>query len=235
MLYRAFDWLMTKTGRKYALVDILGNITGYRYYVFFVEKNAAVTWREKYLPNLIIHHFLGNEEQTRDNPGGEVAHKHPWATLSVILEGGYVEETNHEIVKEHKRFSFIYRPWDISHRIVSVTPNTWTLFFHGIRRGVWAWDLRVHTNICQYCTEMNGGVCVNVDKPLIVEFGPAREIQNTSKKSKGWKQPCWIKCDEGFDKLIADRKNAVARASITQDNIKWDAAVRSLSQTPQQK
>lgn len=232
MLYKIFDRAMRKLGRKYALVDIMGNITGYRYYVFFVERNAAKSWKEKYLPNLIVHHFLGMEEQTRDNPGGEVAHTHPWATLSFILTGGYVEETNHTTIKQHKRFSFVWRSWNISHRIVSVKPDTWTLFFHGIRRGVWAWDLEVHENICHYCNETNGGVCVNKGKPLLVEFGPAREIQDTSRESRGWKQPRWIKCDDGFEKLISDRRAAVARAAITQENIKWDAAVRSLSQTP---
>ena len=235
MMYKSFDWLMTKLGHKYALTDILGNVSVYRYYIFFVEKNEPVSWKEKLLPNLIVHHFVGDAEQTKNNPAGEITHKHPWATLSFILKGGYVEETNHKTVKQLKRFSFVYRPWDVGHRIVSVAPNTWTLFFHGVRRGFWAWDLKVHTNVCQYCTDMNGGVCVNTNKPLLVKFGPDREIHDTSTESKGWKQPRWIKCDTGFEKLITDRRNAVARAAITQDNIRWDAIVNSLSQPSQQK
>ena len=219
MLYKTFDWLMTKLGHKYALTDIFGNVSVYRYYIFFVEKNAPVTWKEKYLPNLMVHNFLGEEttekKEVGDNPIGETSHIHPWSTLTFILKGGYSEELNYNQERDNKRFSFAYRNWSDSHRFIDIRPNTWTLFFHGIRRGMWAFDLRVHDTICTYCQTNNDNVCANTGKGKSLNFPEAREIHLTSKESKGWRETRWIKCDQDFDALITERKAAIARGKIT--------------------
>jgi hypothetical protein len=190
MLYKTFDWVMTKLGHKYAFVDVAGDVAVYRYYVFFVEKNAPDTWKEKFLPNLLIHHFIGNN--SKNGAGNihidEISHVHPWSTLSFILKGGYTEELNYKTIKENKRFSFIVRGWNECHRFLNVKNNTWTLFFHGIRQGIWAtqdrdFSLTEHT-----------------------------EIHSSSKKSKGWRNSCWIKCDEDFNSMMDERKAAIARS-----------------------
>lgn len=212
MLYKSFDWFMQKLGRKYALVDMYGNVTTHRYYIGFVEKNVATTWKERFLPNLYIHHFM--KEDALVSGLGETAHTHPWSTLSVVLKGGYLEETSYQDLKNYNAPAIIFRPWDNSHRLVTVQPNTWTLFFHGIRRGIWAFDLRVHDKICDYCEKNNGGKCYNEGKEKLMPFSIAKEIKPTSKQSKGWRETSWIKCDENFDALIEERKKSVKRKNI---------------------
>lgn len=229
MLYKLFDWMMTKLGHKYAFVDVYGNIAVYRYYVFFVEKHAAVSWKEKYLPNLLVHHFMGGAPETnaKDNSvAREVAHTHPWSTLSFILKGGYSEEINYSIIKVNKRFSFSYRDWRVSHRMLLTEPNTWTLFFHGIRRGIWAFDLKVHDKVCDWCQTNNDNICFNVDKNKIHEFSEHRDLRKTSKQSLGWRETSWIKCDENFNNMIENRKKSLKRANISQIDVKWDAVLR---------
>lgn len=217
MLYETFDRVMAKLGRKYALTDMFGNVSVYRYYIFFVEKNAPVSWKEKFLPNLLIHHFLGDDpnDDKADNPIGETSHVHPWPNLSFILKGGYTEELNYKTIKENNQFSFSLRAWNDSHRFISMKPNTWTLFFHGMRRGFWAFDLRVHDTICNYCQQNNGNVCANTDKGQYLNFPKSREIHLSSKESKGWRETRWIKCDADFDSIITERKTAIQRGKIT--------------------
>ncbi len=59
-------------------------------------------------------------------------HNHPFSFLSIVLNGGYTEEYlvgKKIITKEHKLFSFILRNKETYHKIISVKPNTKTLFF----------------------------------------------------------------------------------------------------------
>jgi hypothetical protein len=214
-MYKIFDYVMTKMGHKYASVDFFGNVNAYRYYFFYVEKVAAASWKEKYLPNLIVHHFV--DEVEKGSILGETSHTHPWSTMSVVLKGGYVEETdyNEKNIKTHVAPAIVFRKWNQSHRFLSVKPGTWTLFFHGIRRGMWAFDLRVHDNICDYCEKNNGGVCFNEGKKNLLEFSKDKEIMNTSKESKGWRETSWIKCDENFEKMVEERKRSIERRNVT--------------------
>lgn len=214
MLYKTFDWVMTKLGRKYVFVDTLGAILGYRYYFFYVETNQPTTWKEKYLPNLFVHH--GHREVLEeDKLHGDVTHTHPWSTLSIVIKGQYVEEINHNVIKTLKAPAIIWRPWNVSHRILSAKADTWSLFFHGIRhkKGSWSWDLRPHEKICSWCETNNKGVCYNIDKGDFMQWGDNREIKHTSLASKGWRETSWIKYDSDFDKLIEERRKAVARVN----------------------
>ncbi len=208
MFFKLFDWFMTKLGRKYALVDGFGNIAFYRYYVFFLEKHLAESWKEKYLPNLFVHHFVGEKSQQWID--GEMAHTHPWNTLSIVLKGGYTEEENYSgNYKTTVALGIITRKWNVSHRFTQMTQNTWSLFFHGVRKGMWALDVRVHNVICPTCQEFNGGVCMNTGKTGLVQFTDKKEIKESSIKSKNWREPTWIKCDTGFEQLIATRKRTI--------------------------
>jgi hypothetical protein len=55
-------------------------------------------------------------------------HNHPFHYLSFILNGGYVENLD-GVLKTRKKFSIAFRSDNTYHRIVSVKPNTRTLFF----------------------------------------------------------------------------------------------------------
>lgn len=84
-------------------------------------------------------------------------HNHPWPCFSIVLWGGYREmrwaktygSTLH--MRAHSRFNINRLPLTAYHRIISVKPHTWTLFFHGrnagrswgfiTARGYVRWDL----------------------------------------------------------------------------------------------
>lgn len=55
-------------------------------------------------------------------------HNHPFHYLSFILSGGYEENVDGKIINR-KRFSLAFRSDKAYHRIVSVKPNTRTIFF----------------------------------------------------------------------------------------------------------
>lgn len=208
MLYKTFDYVMRKLGRKYAFVDVYGDVLSYRYYVFFTENKVAKTWKDKYLPNLFVHHFVGAEnKQWVDN---EVSHTHPWNTVSIVIKGGYIEEENYSgVTKEINAPAIVPRNWESSHRFVQVTPNTWTLWFHGIRKreGKWAFDMRPHDVVCSACIKHNNGVCINVRQLKEIEDTPPKSAQ-----SYKWREHTWMQCDDDFEETLAQRKKVLARA-----------------------
>jgi hypothetical protein len=208
MLYKTFDYVMRKLGRKYAFVDVYGDVLSYRYYVFFMENKTAKTWKDKYLPNLFVHHFVGAEnKQWVDN---EISHTHPWNTVSIVIKGGYVEEENYSgLTKEINAPAVVFRDWKSSHRFTQVTPNTWTLWFHSIRKreGKWAFDLRPHDVVCPACVKHNNGVCINAaERKEFVDPKP-KSAQNHK-----WREPTWMKCDSELEQVIAQRKKVLTRA-----------------------
>lgn len=226
-LFQKFDAWAVRTGRKYAMVDMFGVINGFRYYIFYVEKHFDTSWKAKYLPNLFVHKFTGNDYPNGESQMEEVneAHYHPWATFSVVMTGGYTEEVN-----PGNKIKDLYAPavslrWaDQSHKIIKMLPDTWTLFFHGIRRGSWAFAPKKHKTVCESCMKHNNGVCANAGTERI-EFKPWMSIPDSSKEREGWKETVWLKCDEDFDKLIETRKRALARKGIQRPNTKdeWHA------------
>lgn len=54
-------------------------------------------------------------------------HTHPFAYLSIILRGGYVEQTEAGFAT-YGRGSFLWRPSTLAHRLEAVQENTLTLF-----------------------------------------------------------------------------------------------------------
>ena len=92
-----------------------------------------------------LHHIV-TEDLDRD------LHDHPWDFVSVVLRGGYVEARPINAGKpdfsapdggERVHFvsrsagSIAYRRATDRHRIVSVLPDTWTLFVTGAARHWW--------------------------------------------------------------------------------------------------
>jgi hypothetical protein len=227
-MFQKFDAWAIRTGRKFAMVDMFGVVNLYRYYIFYVEKHVDTGWKAKYLPNLYIHHFTGN-----DFPGGKSqmedvneSHYHPWGTFSLILTGGYTEEIDHgKDTKELYAPAVSLRWWDQSHRIIALLPDTWTLFFHGIRRASWSLAPVEHKVVCEHCVKYNNGVCANKGKESRIDFAPWMVLPNSSKEREGWKETVWLKCDDDFDKLITTRKRALERKGVKRPENKeqWNA------------
>jgi hypothetical protein len=73
-------------------------------------------------------------------------HDHPWAFVSIVLKGSYIEISEHQRIVR-KRFGVIVRSATWKHRFVISHPPAWTLVFVGprIRRwgfwpeGKWCW------------------------------------------------------------------------------------------------
>jgi hypothetical protein len=208
MLFAMFDYVMQKLNRKYAFVDVYGTVLFYRYYVFFMENKTAKTWKDKYLPNMFVHHFIGAEnKQWIDN---EVAHTHPWNSVSIVIKGGYIEEEDYnKTAKEITAPAIVLRSWKTSHRFREMTPDTWTLWFHGIRKktGKWAFDIQPHDVVCPACVKYNNGVCMNVMEKKEFTDPKPKSTQNYK-----WREPTWMKCDAELENVIAERKKVLARA-----------------------
>lgn len=210
MLYKLFDFVMQKLGRKYAFVDVFGNVVMYRYYVFFMENKTAKTWKDKYLPNMFVHNFVGEDSgQWIDN---ENFHTHPWNSLSIVIKGGYTEEEDYNgVSKQITAPAIVPRSWKTSHRFVQMTPDTWTLWFHGIRKkqGKWAFYIRTHEVVCPACVKYNNGVCMN--QTGLQEF---IDPKPTSADTQKWRQPVWMKCDSDLNNIIDARKQVLTKAKI---------------------
>lgn len=84
------------------------------------------------------------------DPGLDL-HDHPWAFLSVVLRGGYIEEwaeTRHACqrwatpqVRRWRRWSIHRMPLTVAHRITAVEPGTVTLVVRGRHRRRWGFYL----------------------------------------------------------------------------------------------
>lgn len=211
MLLKFLDWVFVKLGRKYALVDVYGRVIWHRYYVFFVEKHIADNWKERYLPNLFVHHFIGADNNQWVD--GDECHTHPWNTVSLVLRGGYLEDIEYGLASKRTTAPGITcTSHKSSHRFLEMTPGTVSLFFHGIRKSIWAFDLRKCKVVCDSCNKHNGGKCVNT--PGLEEFNAGMEIKPTSKAHKGWRHTTWIKCDADFDAVIKQRQESAQRKGV---------------------
>lgn len=109
--------------------------------------------RNKYF-NIYLHKFLKDDED-------RALHDHPWASLSIILKGRYIEHTPNGFKRLFKCFSFIYRNATYTHRIellrkeilnpawckipvkqneplfVEISRPVWTLFITGPKVREW--------------------------------------------------------------------------------------------------
>lgn len=83
-----------------------------------------------------LHIRLHNIKRNDSTP---FLHNHPFHYLSFILNGGYEENLDGKLIKR-KRFSLAYRSDKAYHRIVSVQPNTKTIFFTWKTNA--KWDLK---------------------------------------------------------------------------------------------
>ena len=63
-------------------------------------------------------------------------HDHPWPFVSIVLNGSYVEISEHGRTRR-KRFGVIFRRATWRHRFVISNPPVWTLVFVGRRTRRW--------------------------------------------------------------------------------------------------
>lgn len=70
-----------------------------------------------------VHHILESDDAC--------LHNHPWVFVTILLKGGYFEESNHNgfgDFKYHGAGSILYRPANYAHRL-ELTKPMWTLVF----------------------------------------------------------------------------------------------------------
>lgn len=147
-MFRAFlNWLERK-GRCYVIASPDGKeIYMKRYYILFNGKSDNGN-EVRTLPfNLFLHHIVRSDHD-RD------LHDHPWDFCSLILKGGYIEETPaHANLKEtggwyngrlytKKRWygpgSFNRKKATDAHRLeMGSKEGTWTLFWRAKPQRVW--------------------------------------------------------------------------------------------------
>lgn len=109
----------------------------------------------------VVHERVGGVylHHIADRDPGMDLHDHPFAFITIILRGGYVEEAKQvewratatdEFARRytpaafssgafrwHRRFHIHRMPLGIAHRITSTQPGTWTLVLRGPTRRRW--------------------------------------------------------------------------------------------------
>lgn len=111
-------------------------------------------------------------------------HDHPWSFVSIVLTGGYTEQTVHVdravpraraaeahpdlfeqgVVRDWLARTIHRMPLTVAHRITSAAPGTWTIVLRGPTRRVWGFYLptgRVPWTEYDYATRRPSSLTVN--------------------------------------------------------------------------
>ena len=75
---------------------------------------------------LAVHHLPVADQR-------ETPHGHPWPFVSIILSGGYTElvrADDGDTIRTWRAGSFHLFPTWLTHRVIAVEPETWTLVVH---------------------------------------------------------------------------------------------------------
>jgi len=201
--------LLEKIGRKAIFIDFYGNVLMERYFLFYYEEEKAKSWWY-WLPNIFIHHFPRNE-----TPDGADPHRHPWSTLTFILQGSYLEFINRKTERTNKKHKFGYMSHNDNHRIIEVEKNTWSIFMHGWRKQDWMFDLDQCVTICRACQELRNGICPKSQET--VDFD-----KHLNRMGSGLRVARWYKADEKSYKLIERRKKALAKLDVEEPENRED-------------
>jgi hypothetical protein len=214
VIYKLFDWVATALGRKYAFVDFFGDVGFYRYYFFYVERHDANNWVSRYLPNLYVHHFPGGP--SNQEPDGARPHCHPWNTLSVMIKGGYTEMIDHSEKRVSIAPALVYLNHKRCHRLIQAKPDTWTLFFHGSKRQEWSVQEQVSSENGETLIRLKEDASEKIIR--VRPLDPDIEITKSSEEARGWRKAKWIKVDDGFERLVSERKKMLKRLNIQKPN-----------------
>lgn len=152
--------LLERCGRREILVDVYTQIHWERYYLLYYE-TPTFNW----LPNLYLHIYPISQPDSEDH------HSHPWSTCGFPIKGGYREsvyDTATGTIRERviKRFRFAPLSYKNRHRLIEVIPGTMSLFGHWFQRQGWKFYSKPHPELCDYCRDNNGGVCIKPDAVL---------------------------------------------------------------------
>lgn len=77
-----------------------------------------------------LHHFTGSDDD-------RALHDHPWASVSLLIWGTYIEHRPGGRKKVFKAFSVIRRSAEYTHRIELVSKTCWTIFIMGPKKREW--------------------------------------------------------------------------------------------------
>lgn len=123
----------------------------------FLQRRGFDNWRPF---GIVVHRICGPD------PGLDL-HDHPWPFVTIILRGGYTEQTapireapsraeeaewNDELPgipgtcvrgdeRSWRRWSVHVMPLHVAHRITVAEPNTWTLMIRGRKQRRWGFYL----------------------------------------------------------------------------------------------
>jgi len=128
--FNSWDYIMEYTYRKRVIKDINGDDYLQRYYVFLKDRVSSPF-------NIFIHKFLLSDTDDM--------HNHPWSYITIILKGGYWEETfvDNDLNKERvKKWCgpgyFQYVDANHIHRItLKDNVDCWTLFIPFSQKQEW--------------------------------------------------------------------------------------------------
>lgn len=87
--------------------------------------------------NVYLHHFMASDEDA-------ALHDHPWANMSLILDGGYIEHTvrasdGKHILTPRVAGDVVFRRATQAHRVEMSAPglSCWSLFITGPKVRTW--------------------------------------------------------------------------------------------------
>jgi hypothetical protein len=126
-----FFKFLEKIGRCHALTSPDGTVLALRYFLLRKEDGQKHFLSDK-LPNIWMHKMLQSY-----SPDDGIMHRHPWATATIIVKGGYNEVLETGERRELRAGSVSLRSSKTGHYIEEVIPGGWSIFAHWVKRQEW--------------------------------------------------------------------------------------------------
>jgi hypothetical protein len=200
-LLERFLTFLENRGRRYGLVGIHGDCVAYKYFPVYKE----LAGRDKFWPNVFFHRFI----RPGAIDGEDLIHSHPYNSLSIILQGSYTEyckETESIFVRKAGSFRFM-RSTD-RHSIITMEPDTLTVFIRGFKKKDWVVGIRPCAVVCDRC-KGTVGHCEKEDKTVSAD--DLLEYPEDGGKWRGWR---WVKWTPSMDSMLHRRKMAMERSGL---------------------
>lgn len=99
----------------------------------------------------IRYHYIRSDDKT------PFFHNHPFHYISIILQGGYTEQSKHG-ESNFKRGNILFRKDDFFHRIKDVKPSTKTLFITWKTNREWNLEIPQYEIDCKNWIELKPGI-----------------------------------------------------------------------------
>lgn len=171
-----FSWYLRwleRTGRCFVIRDKDGSVYLKRYYIFFNGKKDNLEEGPKQFSfNVFLHHIVRSDNDRE-------LHDHPWNFTSIILKGGYWEETFFSFRNDKPKDRIVNTDYPSTkkkwigpssinskkatdfHRLEmgDKANGTWTLFFRGKKQRKWGfWTKDGWVDFETYLNERNIGI-----------------------------------------------------------------------------